>query len=88
MSPKITKKIKWQINYWYREGKRVCRGHDIIEASEDFTENDAEEFLEWVALGEENNTPKAVQEMNFFKEYACGDSPCNFKVLSIKRLSK
>ena len=87
MTSETKEKIKWQINYWYREGKRMCRGHDIIEASEDFTEEDAEEYLEWVALGDGTGTPRAVQEMNFFKEYACGDSPCNFKVLSIKRLS-
>ena len=78
--------MKWRINYWYRDGSRIYRGHDIVEAPEDFDELEAEDMLDDIAIGSTVSEPREIQDMNFFKNYCCADNPCTFKVLSVRRV--
>ena len=80
--------MKWRINYWYRDGSRMYRGHDIVEASEDFDEDDADELLSQIAQGFITAEGFDVLETSFFKNYTCANFPKTFKVLSVRRVQK
>lgn len=38
--------MKFKVSWWIHGAGRICRGHDILDVSEDFDEDDAEELIE------------------------------------------
>lgn len=76
---------KWKITWWYQDAvEGIKRGSDVVDASDDFTEEDADEMLS-AEMWENLEHPSMVKLENFAKN---ANSPCPMKwgVLKIKRL--
>lgn len=74
--------MKWRINWWYLDAvDGICRGHDIIEANEDFDVDEATDLLDREDAFCEN--PQAV---NLFKLKNSSPEPMKWGVLSVRAI--
>ena len=78
--------MNWRINWWFCGENGIQRGHDIIEANEDFDEFDAEDLLEYeVSVSENVHKPKTKK---FFKIANFDNFPKTWGVLSVVALGE
>lgn len=76
---------KWKITWWYQDAiDGISRGSDIVEAPDDFTENDADAMLS-AEMWENLDDLSKVKLTNFAKN-ANSTCPMKWGVLKIKRL--